>query len=79
MRHGTKARPWKPVTAHGGALQAINAGFVIQPGDATAAYRAVAPGTVKLSSSRPLCAEPTGSGQFSCKGIQEWTVTVTVK
>ncbi|MEU9990270.1 hypothetical protein ACFZCP_25490 [Streptomyces sp. NPDC007971] len=76
---GTKARPWKPVAANGKALQPINTGFVIQPGDATAAYRAVAPGTVKLTSSRPLCAEPSGPGQVSCKGIQEWTVTVTVK
>ncbi|MGW4562336.1 hypothetical protein ACWEN3_07985 [Streptomyces sp. NPDC004561] len=77
--HGTKGRPWKPLTANGGALEAINAGFVIQRGDATAAYRAVAPGTVKLASSRPLCTLPTAPGQLSCKGIQEWTVTVTVK
>jgi hypothetical protein len=76
---GTKSRPWKPVTASGSALEAINAGFVIQPGDATAAYRAVSAGTEKLASSRPLCAQPTAPGQVSCKGIQEWTVTVTVK
>ncbi|MFI9806062.1 hypothetical protein ACIHEJ_17160 [Streptomyces sp. NPDC052301] len=76
---GTKDRPWKPVMTSGTALQAINAGFVIQPGDATAAYRAVSTGTAKPTSSRPLCAQPTGSGQVSCKGIQEWTVTVNVK
>ncbi|WP_225822880.1 hypothetical protein [Streptomyces naphthomycinicus] len=75
---GTKARPWKPVTASGTALEAGNAGFVLQPGDATAAYRAVAAGTVKLTSSRPLCAEPTAPGQVSCKGIEEWAVTVRV-
>ncbi|ARP70431.1 hypothetical protein LK07_12295 [Streptomyces pluripotens] len=75
---GTKARPWKPVTASGSALQAINAGFVLQPGDATAAYRAVAAGTVKLTSSRPLCAQPSSPGQVSCKGIQTWTITVRV-
>ncbi|MEU0007027.1 hypothetical protein ABZ079_22800 [Streptomyces sp. NPDC006314] len=76
---GTRARPWKPVTASGTGLKGINAGFVIQPGDATAAYQAAAAGTVKLSSSRPLCAEPTAPGQVSCKGIQEWTVTVRVR
>ncbi|MEV6834182.1 hypothetical protein AB0N17_06625 [Streptomyces sp. NPDC051133] len=76
---GTKDRPWKPVMTSGTGLQAINAGFVLQPGDATAAYRAVSAGTTKLTSSRPLCAQPTGSGQVSCKGIQEWTVTVNVK
>ncbi|MEU6090602.1 hypothetical protein ABZ865_28100 [Streptomyces sp. NPDC047085] len=76
---GTKSRPWKPVMTSGTALEAINAGFVIQPGDATAAYKAVHPGTAKLTSSRPLCAEPTAPGQVSCEGIQEWTVTVTVK
>ncbi|MFG2354117.1 hypothetical protein [Streptomyces sp. NPDC048521] len=76
---GTRARPWKPVSASGTGLEGINAGFVLQPGDATAAYRAVAAGTVKLSSSRPLCAEPTAPGQVSCKGIQEWTVTVRVR
>jgi hypothetical protein len=76
---GTKSRPWKPVTAHGSVLQGINAGFVIQPGQASAAYRAVAAGTGTLTSSRPLCAEPTAPGQVSCKGIQEWTVTVNVK
>ncbi|WP_333777949.1 hypothetical protein [Streptomyces sp. IBSBF 3136] len=76
---GTRARPWKPVRTSGSALRAINSGFVIQPGDATAAYQAVAPGTAKLTSSRPLCAEPTAPGQVSCKGIQEWTVTVRVK
>ncbi|MEU6666218.1 hypothetical protein [Streptomyces sp. NPDC046727] len=75
---GTKARPWKPVAASGTGLEAINAGFVLQPGDATAAYRAVAAGTVKLTSSRPLCAEPTAPGQVSCKGIEEWAVTVRV-
>ncbi|MER6471045.1 hypothetical protein [Streptomyces collinus] len=76
---GTKARPWQPVRTSGSALRAINSGFVIQPGDATAAYQAVAAGTAKLTSSRPLCAEPTAPGQVSCKGIQEWTVTVRVK
>jgi hypothetical protein len=76
---GTKSRPWKPVMTSGTALEAINAGFVIQPGDATAAYKAVHPGAAKLTSSRPLCAEPTAPGQVSCEGIQEWTVTVTVK
>ncbi|KOV94281.1 MULTISPECIES: hypothetical protein [unclassified Streptomyces] len=75
---GTRARPWKPVTASGTALQAVNAGFVLQPGDATAAYRAVAAGTVELRSSRPLCAEPTAPGRVSCKGIEEWSVTVRV-
>ncbi|WP_369389505.1 hypothetical protein AB5J72_19210 [Streptomyces sp. CG1] len=76
---GTKSRPWKPVTVNGTALRGINAGFVLQPGDVTAAYHAVAAGTVKLTSSRPLCAQPTAPGQVSCKGIQDWTVTVTVK
>jgi hypothetical protein len=76
---GTKSRPWKPVMASGTALKGINAGFVIQPGQATAAYQAVATGTVKLTSSRPLCAQPTAPGQVSCKGIQEWAVTVNVR
>ncbi|MEU6775728.1 hypothetical protein [Streptomyces sp. NPDC046759] len=76
---GTKSRPWKPVMASGSELKGINAGFVIMPGQATAAYQAVATGTEKLTSSRPLCAQPTAPGQVSCKGIQEWTVTVTVK
>jgi hypothetical protein len=75
---GTKARPWKPVTASGSGLEAVNSGFVLRPGDATAAYRAVAAGTVKLTSSRPLCAQPTAPGQVSCKGIEDWTVTVRV-
>lgn len=75
---GTRARPWKPVTASGTALKAVNAGFVLQPGDATAAYQAVAAGTVKLTSSRPLCAQPTAPGRMSCKGIEEWSVTVRV-
>ncbi|MGM9465832.1 hypothetical protein [Streptomyces murinus] len=74
---GTKERPWKPVTVTGGALKAINSGLVIRPGNAEAAYHASTPGTGKLTSSRPMCA--TAPGQMSCKGIQEWTVTVTVK
>ncbi|MEV7685898.1 hypothetical protein ACFW1F_27265 [Streptomyces bungoensis] len=76
---GTRARPWKPVEASGPALKAINAGFVIQPGDATAAYQAVTSATTELTSSRPLCATPTAPGQVSCKGLQEWTVTVRVR
>ena len=76
---GTKSRPWKPVMASGTALKGINAGFVVQPGNATAAYQAVATGTEKLTSSRPLCAKPAKPGGVSCMGIQEWTVTVTVK
>ncbi|MGN5378881.1 hypothetical protein ACQ4WX_20280 [Streptomyces lasalocidi] len=39
---GTKSRPWKPVQASGTALKAINTGFLIRPGQATAAYHAVA-------------------------------------
>ncbi|MGW2492526.1 hypothetical protein ACWCV9_35700 [Streptomyces sp. NPDC001606] len=76
---GTKTRPWKPVMASGTALKAINTGFVIQPGDATAAYQAVAAGTEKLTSTRPLCPQSTDPGQVSCKGIQSWTVTVEVR
>ncbi|CAL9556240.1 hypothetical protein [Streptomyces sp. enrichment culture] len=75
---GSRARPWKPVTVSGSGLEAINAGLVLQPGDATAAYRAVAAGKVRLSSSRPRCPEPTAPDQVSCKGVEEWTVTVRV-
>ncbi|MFH8340313.1 hypothetical protein [Streptomyces sp. AM6-12] len=74
---GTKERPWKPVTVTGGALKPVNSGLVMRPGNAEAAYQASAPGTGKLTSSRPMCA--TDPGQMSCKGIQEWTVTVMVK
>ncbi|WP_018549659.1 hypothetical protein [Streptomyces sp. LaPpAH-108] len=75
---GTKSRPWEPVKASGHALTAINAGIVLQPGDATAAYRAAATGTVHLTSSRPLCAQPSSPGGVSCKGIQEFLVTVRI-
>jgi hypothetical protein len=73
---GTKDRPWTPVTTTGGALKAANAGIVIQPGDALAVFDAVAPGTARLTSTRPLCAKRPG--QVSCLGIEQWTVTVTV-
>jgi hypothetical protein len=76
---GTKSRPWKPVMTDGTALKAINTGLALQSGDATAAYRAAADGTVKLTSTRPLCAQPSTPGGMSCKGIQEWAVTVSVK
>ncbi|MEV6807069.1 MULTISPECIES: hypothetical protein [unclassified Streptomyces] len=68
---GTKDRPWKPVTASGTGLEAVNAGLVLQPGDATAAYRAVAAGTVRLTSSRPPCAG-------CADGEEDWAVTVRV-
>ncbi|GAA2911174.1 hypothetical protein [Streptomyces mexicanus] len=73
---GSRDRPWSPVRATGTALKAVNAGIVILPGDALAAYRAVAPGTARLTSSRPPC--PTGPGHASCQGPREWTVTVRV-
>ncbi|UXY27838.1 hypothetical protein [Streptomyces sp. HUAS TT20] len=76
---GTEERPWKPVTVTGDSLKAANPGIVILPGDAVAAYDAVAPGTAKLSSSRPLCAASPSPGRVSCKGIEEWTVTVQVR
>ncbi|MEU0333105.1 hypothetical protein [Streptomyces sp. NPDC006193] len=76
---GTRARPWKPVAASGTALAAVDAGLVLRPGDATAAYRAVAAGTVTLTSSRPRCAEPTAPGRASCGAVQDWTVTVRVR
>ncbi|MEU6814810.1 hypothetical protein [Streptomyces sp. NPDC046860] len=60
---GDKARPWKPVRAEGAALTAINSGFVLQPGDASAAYRAQRTGTVELTSTR---------------GDERWQVTVRV-
>ncbi|MEV6191355.1 hypothetical protein AB0M19_03045 [Streptomyces sp. NPDC051920] len=73
---GTTSRPWKPVKSEGGALTATNGGIVLQPGDASAAYRAVSAGTVTLTSSRPMC--PSDPARMSCKGLQEWTVTVVV-
>ncbi|WP_316743208.1 hypothetical protein [Streptomyces sp. MK7] len=73
---GTKDRPWTPVEATGTVLKGADPGIVILPGDALAAYTATAPGTARLTSSRPLCA--TGPHKISCKGIQEWTVTVRV-
>ncbi|MFF3885213.1 hypothetical protein [Streptomyces sp. NPDC001914] len=73
---GTTSRPWKPVKSEGGALAATNGGIVLQPGDASAAYRAVSAGTVTLTSSRPMC--PSDPARMSCKGLQEWTVTVVV-
>lgn len=73
---GTTARPWAPVQVSGTGLEATNSGIVLQPGDASSAFKAVSAGTVRLASSRPLCA--TAPGKVSCKGIQEWTVTVLV-
>lgn len=61
---GDKAHPWKPVEAQGGALTAINSGFVLQPGDANAAYRADRTGTVELTSAR---------------ASEQWKVTVQVR
>ncbi|MCW7946528.1 hypothetical protein AAW14_32245 [Streptomyces hygroscopicus] len=73
---GTQDRPWTPVRATGSALKASNPGIAVQPGDAVAAFDAVTPGTVRLTSTRPLCAKRPG--QKSCLGIQAWTITVTV-
>ena len=75
---GSKDRPWSPVRAKGsGVLEAVNAGFVVLPGDANAAYRATGGGTARLTSSRPLCA--SGPNRVACKAIVEWAVTVTVR
>lgn len=74
---GTTTRAWKPVRATGDALEPTNAGIVIQPGDATAAFTAASPGTARLTSSRAVCG--TDPGHIACKGLQEWTVTVVVK
>ncbi|WP_033282070.1 hypothetical protein [Streptomyces sp. NRRL F-525] len=73
---GTTSRPWAPVKTVGSGLKATNSGILIRPGDASNAYEAVSAGTVKLTSSRPLCA--TAPHKISCKGIQEWSVTVVV-
>ncbi|MFD8721601.1 hypothetical protein ACFV2H_27345 [Streptomyces sp. NPDC059629] len=75
---GTEQRPWKKIAEAGdtGALKPMNYGIMLRGGDAGAAYQAIAAGTVTLTSTRPLCAEPTAPGQVSCKGIQEWHVTV---
>jgi hypothetical protein len=73
---GTRNRPWKPVAVDGSGLEATNSGIVLLPGDASSAYKAVSAGRVRLSSQRPLCA--TGTGGISCKGIQEWRVTVLI-
>ncbi|MDF3297728.1 hypothetical protein [Streptomyces tropicalis] len=73
---GTRERPWTPVRTTGTALRAGNAGIALPPGDAVAAFDAVAPGTARLTASRPLCA--TGPQRISCKGLKEWTVTVRV-
>ncbi|MEV6508960.1 hypothetical protein [Streptomyces sp. NPDC051642] len=73
---GTTTRPWAPVKTVGSGLKATNSGILIRPGDASNAYEAVSAGTVKLTSSRPLCA--AAPHKISCKGIQEWSVTVVV-
>jgi hypothetical protein len=73
---GTNSRPWTPVKVSGTGLEATNSGIVLQAGDASSAFKAVSAGTAHLTSSRPLCA--TAPGKVSCKGIQEWTVTVLV-
>ncbi|MFJ2303529.1 hypothetical protein [Streptomyces sp. NPDC087787] len=73
---GTEDRPWTPVRAGGTALRAANAGIVLLPGDAVAAFDAVTPGTSRLTSVRPLCA--AGHGRTACQGIRQWTVTVRV-
>ncbi|MDQ0599033.1 uncharacterized protein YceK [Streptomyces canus] len=73
---GAKNRPWTPVTAEGSGLKAANSGIVLLPGDANAAFEAVSAGRTKLSSSRPLCAAETG--KVSCKGLQDWSVTVVI-
>jgi hypothetical protein len=74
---GTSERPWKPVTVSGLGLAATNSGLVLRPGDASAAFKAVSTGRTRLETTRPLCAARTG--QVSCRGIQEWWVTVVVK
>ncbi|MFI6400734.1 hypothetical protein [Streptomyces sp. NPDC050548] len=73
---GTASRPWAQVKTAGSGLEATNSGILIRPGDASNAFKAVSAGTVKLTSSRPLCA--TAPHKISCKGIQEWSVTVVV-
>jgi hypothetical protein len=73
---GTEDRPWTPVTTTGTSLEAADPGVFVPPGDAVAAFTALAPGTAHLTSSRPLCA--ARPGRATCQGIQEWTVTVTV-
>lgn len=73
---GDKKRQWKPVATEGSGLEATNSGIVLLPGDANAAFEAVSAGRTKLTSSRPLCA--TEPGKVSCKGIQEWSVTVVI-
>lgn len=73
---GTESRPWAQVKTAGTGLEATNSGILIRPGDASNAFKAVSAGTVKLTSSRPLCA--TAPHKISCKGIQEWSVTVVV-
>ncbi|MFI7504184.1 hypothetical protein ACIBVL_38045 [Streptomyces sp. NPDC049687] len=75
---GTQQRPWSTVATTGDSLKPTNAGAVVLPGDAVAAYDAVAAGTARLTATRPLCAVPTDSDQMSCKGIREWSVTVKV-
>jgi putative hemolysin len=77
---GSEQRPWKKITEAGdtAALEETNYGIMLRGGDAGSAYRAVGAGTVTLSSTRPLCAQPTAPGGVSCKGIQEWQVTVRV-
>ncbi|MFC4328447.1 hypothetical protein ACFPC0_11475 [Streptomyces andamanensis] len=74
---GTKDRPWAPVKVTGSSvLKGADAGIVILPGDALAAYTATAPGTARLTSSRPMCAASPGT--VACQGIARWTVTVRV-
>ncbi|MEU9213442.1 hypothetical protein AB0D27_37460 [Streptomyces sp. NPDC048415] len=73
---GTTSRPWAPVKVSGGGVRATNSGIVLQAGDASSAFKAVSAGTAHLTSSRPLC--PSDPARISCKGLQEWTVTVVV-
>lgn len=60
---------WAPVTSSGPGLVKVS--------DDT--FRASAPGTVRLTTSRRLCPSPSTPGMVSCHGIRAWSVTVDVE
>jgi hypothetical protein len=76
---GDTARPWGAVDPTGGVLEPTNSGIVPPPaGSVIAAFQAVKAGTTQLSSFRPLCPQSTTPGKMSCKGLEDWNVTVVV-
>jgi hypothetical protein len=75
----SNSSPWQPIrSSTSNVLRTVPLTILLTRGTIGAAFKAAAPGTVRLESQRQVCS-PATSGRPTCDAVQLWEVTLVVQ